>query len=267
VAQSSGFSYQEGVSRWPHLPGRPVSVGGVTVTCAQAAAALGALRASGGIMVRQVLAAAASPLAACDYHAAALPFIPAVRAEEQAPACSGRGAAGRPVTKTAFMRAVSAALAAAGRAEPARHFAGDLEQAMAAFSSDSGYAAAMARAAVAVAGREHAAALRAQASQAVHQAVSACDARRGQFACAAVSACGTGDCRLAAGPLAAPAMAVPAPPGRLPRPANHARAGTGFGIAAALAALEAAVPFDVTAAARTVRVPGADRATAADAAA
>lgn len=245
--------YAAAAARWPALPARLVSAGGVTVTAGQAAAALGLLAASGGVMVRQVLAAAGNPLAGCDYHAAGGPYRRSVLLPP-----GGRGAAGRPAAKAAFMAALAAVLEQAAAAEPARHFAADLAGARAAFVTDSGYAAAMAKAAVAVMEREHAASRRAALSQAVHRALSACDARRGEFACTAAAACGTGDCRFAAGPLAA--AVVPAGPGRVPRPVNHARAGTGFGTAAAAAALEAAVPFAVA-----VRVCSADGSIAGDA--
>lgn len=142
------------MARWPSLPGRPVTIGGVTVIAADAAAALRVLQAAGGIMVRQALAAAGNPLASCDYHAAALPYM----TEPYLAACSadgewGRGAAGRPVTRLAFMAALRAALRAAEQAEPARAFAADLAAADRAFSSDSGYAEAMAKAAVALRAR------------------------------------------------------------------------------------------------------------------
>jgi hypothetical protein len=259
VTQSPGFSYQDTVSRWPRLPGRPAVIGGVTVTCEQAQAALAALERAGGVMVRQVLSAARSPLAACDYHAAAAPF----RQPPDRPA-SGRGAAGRPLTRRAFARAVTAALEAAGKDEPARHYAAELDGAVTAFAADERYAAEMARAAVALREREHAARLRDLLAAEVSRAVQACTARSGQFACAADSACGTGDCRLAAGTLAG--LAVTAPAGRLPRPANHNRAGQGFSVSAALAALAAAVPLDMPGAVSTVRARGADYALAAESA-
>lgn len=268
MSQTAGFSYAAGASRYPRLPARTVIVGGQPVTCAQAADALAALEAASGTMVRQVLTAAGSPLAACDYHAAAGPYLARCLA---AAACGhGRGAAGRPVTKMAFMAALRDALDGALAAEPARHFAADLARARAAFSADSGYAAAMAKAAVAVAAREHAAVLRTRVNSAVSRALSACGARSGQFTCAAVAACGTGDCRFAGPGLdsgSVPGMAVPAGAGRLPRPANHCSAspagGSGFSPAAALAALEAAVPFAVSRY-RVERIRGADRAGSAD---
>jgi hypothetical protein len=241
-----------------------VVIGGVPVTCAQAARAADLLKRAGGAAVRQVLTAAGSPLASCDYRAAAIPFTLA----GGPPGQYGRGAAGRPVIKTAFIRAIRFALAEAGAAEPARHFAAELAGAREAFSSDAGYAASMAAAAVTVREKDHAARLRELLAAGVRRALAACDGspesggHRGAFTCAALSACGTGDCRLAEGSLAGPA--VPAPAGRTPRPANHAQAGTGFGTAVALAALEAAVPFDVAAAVNTVTVAGADYARAAD---
>jgi len=240
-------------------------IGGVTVTCAQAASALDALERSGGVMIRQVLAAVSSPLAGCDYLSALEPFKAPPPAARNG---YGRGAAGRPAARQAFIRAIRAALDGAAAAEPARHFAAELTSARDAFGSDAGYATAMARAAVAVRERAHAARLRALLSGQVAAAVSQCAARRGEFACAAVAACGTGDCALAGAALAGPAMTVPAGPGRVPRPANHVRGGA-FGTAAALAALAAAVPFDVRAAhcetaAAAVRVSGGDCACARD---
>ncbi len=136
-----------------------------------------------------------------------------------------------------------------------RGFAPALRAARAAFAADSGYAEEMAKAAVAVAAREHAAALRALLSAGMSAAATSCAAARGQFTCSASAACGTGDCRFAAGVLSD--LHVPAAPGRLPRPANHQ--GGGFSSAAALAALEQAVPY-VTGA----RVTSADCATARD---
>jgi hypothetical protein len=267
VTQEAGFSYLVPGDRWPSLPSAPVAVPGrdgvpVTVTYAQAQSALAALALAGGSSVRQVLRAAGSPLADCDYHAAGAPFRALAAAELDAEeAHPGRGAAGRPEAKRAFMAALAAALAAAEAAEPARAFAADLEQARAAFGSDAGYAAAMAGAAVTVLRREHDKSLRSRLAAGVRQAMAACASRAwpaGQAGCAAVSACGTGDCGLALPHLAGPA--VPAGPGRLARPPGHVRAGEGFGTAGALAALAAAVPFTVA-----VRASSADAATVRDA--
>lgn len=226
--------------RWPGLASRPVEIGGITVTYAEAAAALAALRKAGGIMVRQVLRAAASQLQYCDYHAAAGPFRQ--RFLMSAPGY-GRGAAGRPATKQAFLAAIEGAMAEAEAAEPARHFAAELAGARNAFGSDAGYAAAIAAAAVQARRDGHSARLREMVTAAVRGAVQACEARRGEFSCSASSACGTGDCRLASGLLAG--LCVPAGPGRVPRPGNHAHAGRGFGTGPVMAALEQAVPFTV----------------------
>jgi len=241
--------YQD-YARWPGLASRPVNIGGVTATYAEAAAAARALARAGGIMVRQVLLAAGSPLAGCDYHAAAAPFREAVfRGQFPASSPTGRGAAGRPATKQAFIKAIEDALCQAELAEPARHFADDLARAREAFGSDAGYAAAMAAAAVQHRRDGHSSRLRAMVTSAAREAVAACEARAGEFSCAAVSACGTGDCRLARGVLAglADSSGSPAPagPGRLSRPANHAQSGRGFGTVNALQALEKAIPFTV----------------------
>jgi len=267
VSHSPGFSPLPAVSaagfpapRWPALPRRAVRIGGVAVTAGQAARDADALARAGGVAIRQVLAASGSPLAACDYRAALAPFRePGTGQQAVSRNGYGRGAAGRPAARTAFIAAIRAALDAAEREEPAAVFAAGLAAASAAFGSDAAYAAAMADAAVQVLRREHAARLRALLSAAVRQAVTACDGERhrGGFSCAAVSACGTGDCALAGPPLAGERMTVPAPPGGLPRPANHGT-GRGFSVSAALAALEAAVPFSAAAAARTVRVAGSD---------
>lgn len=201
--------------------------------------ALACLRASPGLMVRQPLARSGSPLALCDYHAVAAPF----KVRYITSPLSGRGAAGRHITKAAFMAALAAVLDQAAAEEPLHAFGAALDAAFQAFGSDSSYAAAMARTAVTHQQRAHTAALRAQLRQAAHQAVSACDARLGQFTCAATSACGTGDCQFAAPDMQA--LRSPAAPGRAPRPDNHLGTGTGFDPLSALDALEELRPFTV----------------------
>ena len=235
----------QAITRWPGLASRPVEIGGITVTYAQAAVARATLASSGGIMVRQVLMAAGNPLAGCDYHAAASPYRRLFIFPDggYGPHQYGRGAAGRPATKQAFLHAIDEELRKAEAAEPARHFAGELGEARDAFGSDAGYAAAMAAAAVQARREAHSARLRALVTSAVRDAVTSCESRRGEFSCAASSACGTGDCRLASGLLTE--LTVPAGPGRVPRPGNHAQAGRGFGTGPALAELEQAVPFTV----------------------
>jgi hypothetical protein len=130
--------------------------------------------------------------------------------------------------------------------DQSRRFAPDLKAARAAFGSDSGYAAAMAAAAVALAAREHAGAQRSALSSGVMRATAACSSASGQFTCTVTDACGTGACRFAAASLSGSAMTAPAPPGRHPRPGNHVRPGEGFGTGPALAALSASFPFMVT---------------------
>src|SRR6266704_216784 len=82
--------------RWPALAGRQVEVGGVRVTCAQAAAAAEILIASRTSAIAPVLRAAGHPLAGCDYFAAAGPYLARARAQ---PKTGRAGAAGRHVTK------------------------------------------------------------------------------------------------------------------------------------------------------------------------
>jgi len=154
-------------------------------------------------------------------------------------------------------REVMVPQAAGRRYGIAGDFAPVLAAARAAFAADCGYAAAMAAAAVEAGRREHAAALRAQLSTAARRAVSACAARTGEFTCTSAAACGTGSCRFASGVLAG--LDVPAPPGRLARPVNHA-VREGFALTAAAGQLAAAVPYVVA-----VRVSSADCARAADA--
>jgi hypothetical protein len=216
--------------RWPALAARQVEVGGVRVTCAQAAAAAEILIASRTSAIAPVLRAAGHPLACCDYFAAARPHLARARAQ---PKTGRAGAAGRHVTKWAFLAAVSAALSAARERE--------LDSWRSALATDERYAAAIARDAVALRQRAHAAGIRSALRAAVARAVSACSAAAGQFTCTEASACGTGQCRLAQ--PAYRGISVPAGPGRITRPGNHEQAGTGFSEAEAAAELAAAVPW------------------------
>lgn len=216
--------------RWPALAARQVEVGGVRVTCAQAAAAAEILIASRTSAIAPVLRAAGHPLAGCDYFAAARPYLARARAQ---PKTGRAGAAGRHVTKHAFLAAVTVALSAAREHELAGW--------RSALATDERYAAAIARDAVAARQRAHAAGIRSALRAAVARAVAACGASAGQFTCTEEAACGTGACR-----FAQPAyqdLTAPAVPGKTIRPANHAEAGTGFSEAAAAAELAAAVPW------------------------
>lgn len=186
-------------------------------------------------MIRQPLQRIASPLADCDYHAVSAPW----RAQFTAGQPSGRGAAGRPIAKEAFCFALEQLLAESGTQAGLRRLLAD---AMDAFAADHTYAAAMAKAAVSIAAKKHAAALRSRLRQAAHQAVSQCDMARGQFRCYNESPCGTGDCRYVQGDLAF--LSVPSYRGKQRRPANH-QSGGHFSPEDALSELEALTPFVV----------------------
>lgn len=211
---------------WPSLAARAVTVGGVRVPFAEALRAAEILRDSRTSAIAPVLRAAGSPLAGCDYFAAAAPYLAAARA---APKTGRAGAAGRHVTKNAFLEAVALALTIA-REE-------DLAGALEAFTSDERYAVAIARAATDARERAYAAGVRSAVRSAVTRAVAACGAVAGQFTCTAATACGTGACRFAV-PAYRPATAVAAP-GRFTRPANHVAAGQPFTDAGAAAELAA----------------------------
>jgi len=205
---------------WPSLAARLVEIGGVRVSYAEAVKSAAVLAGSRTSAIAPVLRAAGSPLADCDYFAVAAPHLAAAR---QLPKTGRIGAAGRHVTKIAFLAAVEQVLAAALEAELAGWAS--------ALATDERYAAAIARDAVTIRQRAHAAGIRSAVRSAVARAVAACNARRGEFTCSEASACGTGSCRFAAPPYAA--LDAPAPPGRMIRPWNHASRGEGFSADAA----------------------------------
>lgn len=228
----------------------PVVIGGITVSCGEASAALVVLRNSPGMMVRQPLARHGSPLATCDYHAAAASYL------DRSMAGTGkRGAAGRPLTKTAFLAALSEACDAAMLAERLEQQArerlaalapGAVEEALAAFRTDHSYAALMADAAVAIMRRRHEAGLRAMVRDASAGAVATCSRLGGTFQCAATAPCGTGDCRLARGVLAGLSPSRPRQRGAvLSRPGNHVSAGAPFSPESVLEDLLERDPFRV----------------------
>jgi len=214
---------------WPGLGARPVTVGGSRVPFLAAARAGAILAASRTSAIAPVLRAARSPLAGCDYFGAAAPFLAAARA---APKTGRAGAAGRHVTKTAFLAAISAELNAAAAAE--------LGTALAAFAEDERYAAAIARDAVTMRERAHAAGLRSAVRSAAARATAAC-AASGLGPCALATACGTGACRFASGVYRR--LSAPAGPGRIARPPGHVSAGEGFSEAQAAAQLAGLVPW------------------------
>jgi hypothetical protein len=117
------------------------AVGGVPVTAEEIDQARLILASCASVAVRQPLARHGHPLAACDYHAAAAPYR-----QEIAGSGWGRGAAGRPVTKIAFLAALdNAALAVRAQLEARRRAWCDqmVASALAAFAADCGYVAAM----------------------------------------------------------------------------------------------------------------------------
>lgn len=223
----------------------PVTVGGVTCTAAQAADAARVLSESKSSAIRALLRGAGSPLAECDYWAAAGPYLSAAKA--QIAPTGQRGCAGRHVAKTAFCEAVCAAVEGA---RPRFQAA-----AVSAFARDSRYAAQMAADAVDIRRKAHAARCRDLLRKAVDDAVRSCRSRAGEFTCALEAACGTGACPFAAAPFTG--FDVPAAPGRRPRPANHG--GPSFSEAAALAAWLDAAPYRPR-----YTVTDADQAVAAD---
>jgi hypothetical protein len=226
-----------------------VTIGGLSVTCAVAAHALAVLETSPGMMVRQPLRRAGSPLSSCDYHQAAHPYL-----NTAMPNTGKRGAAGRHLTKTAFVAALRDALAVADAAERSQRAIihhiesrapGAIRAALAAFRCDPSYAAVMAEAAVTALRKQHESALRVQLRE-VSAATAASCAGGG---CQAVSACGTGECRLARGIWASlkPA-ASPARGWAVARPPCHVQAGAAFSPDTMLESLLASRPFRVAAA-------------------
>lgn len=206
---------------------RQVAVGGVSVDYAEAERAVEILASSRSSVVMPSLRAAGCALAGCDYFAAAAPYVEWAR---YAPRTGRAGAAGRHVTKVAFIAAVERALETAREQEVAA--------ALLAFGTDERYAVAIARAAVEVRERARAAGVRSSVRAAVLRALAACGERAGEFSCDEDTACGTGACRFAS-PSLRLAVSV-AGPGRFARPANHVRAGTSFTEAAQAAEVLAA---------------------------
>jgi hypothetical protein len=213
-------------SPWPALAARIVLIGGVSVTFAQAVQAAEILMGSRTSAIAPVLKSAGNPLAVCDYFGVAAPYIEQAR---QAPKTGRAGAAGRHVTKTAFLEAVGWQLAIAREQEVA--------DGLEAMGTDERYAVAIAREAVTLRERAYASGVRSSVRSAVTRAVTACGAVSGQFTCGARTACGTGACRFAV-PAYRGVVAVAAP-GKFVRPVNHVHAGEGFTEAGAAAELTA----------------------------
>jgi hypothetical protein len=223
-------SYNMLAVSWPALGARPVTLGGTAVPFSEAVRTASVLAVSRTSAIAPVLRSMRSGLDGCDYFSAAGPYLAAARS---APLTGRSGAAGRHVTKNAFLAAIAAQLEAAYSAE--------LGAAVSALAGDERYAAAIAREAVTLRERAHAAGIRSTVRAAVSRAVAACAARAAEFTCSAVTACGTGACRFAQGPYRT--ITTPAGPGRIARPANHVAAGTGFSEAQAAAELAGAWPW------------------------
>jgi hypothetical protein len=215
--------------RRPGLPARKVIVGGVTVSYAQAVDAGEILAASRTSAIAPVLRAAGHPLAIADYFGFAAPYLAQAK---KAPLTGRSGAAGRHVTKNAFLAHLDAVLTEAGDRE--------LAVTLAAFRTDERYAAEIARAAVELRRKAHSAGLRSAIRAAAAGALAQCAAAAGTFTCGESSACGTGSCRFA--PAAYAGLDVPATGGRLARPANHEQAGRGFSEQAAVAEAVSRIP-------------------------
>jgi hypothetical protein len=196
------------------------------------------LSVSYGMMVRQPLARCRNPLALCDYHAEAAPY------REQyydSLACHGRGAAGRPATKQAFMHALRVRTADAMRDAPLLAAMPLAAEAYDAMRTDVSYVMAMSKMAVSVLERQHTWQLRSKLHQAQQEAMVLCGQQAGEFTCDSKSACGTGTCRFASGDCRD--ITVPAGEGKTIRPANHH--GGPFSSDAALGELEELHPFRV----------------------
>jgi len=219
------------IKGWQHMEPVPVTVGGVTVTCAEAIEALDVLASSRTSAIAPVLRAAGSPLAECNYFGAAAPWVSWAKSM---PKTGRAGAAGRHVTKDAFCRAVTEALDEAGSARVA--------SAMRCMRADERYAAQIAADAVEVRKKEHAAGIKKAVEGEVAHAVAQC-ALTGE-PCALENACGTGACRFA--PAWLKPYDIPAAPGKSKRPFGHMdnmAAGAGFSVASVITAVLADQPY------------------------
>lgn len=209
-----------------------MTLGGVSVTCDEAACAVARLNATGASAIRSILSAAGNPLGRCDYWAVCRPYMDAAR--QALSPTGGIGPRGRHLAKHAFALAVHDALSRARQAE--------LDAAVTALATDERYAAAIAADAVALRQRAHAAVLRARVRAAVTAAVARCDGPGSAGrTCGLTAACGTGQCPFAPEFLRG-ACAVPAPDGKLARPGCHLGP-AGFSDSAAVAWLAEAEPW------------------------
>lgn len=218
-----------------------ISVGGVLCSVREALDALALLEKSPGLMVRQPLERAGNSLASCDYHREAAPYRHQFYVRL---ACKGRGAAGRPATKHAFMHALRVRSSEAMERAPYAARQDYADEAYAAMGIDVAYVAAMAQMAVGVLEKRHLWRLRSDLKTAQVAAMRECAGHAGEFVCGNPGACGTGTCRFAQGVFAD--VTVIASAGKIPRPVNHT--GSPFGLDASLTQLTQLMPFEVAAA-------------------
>jgi hypothetical protein len=199
----------------------------VTATREVVADAFSVLEVAPGIMVRQPLERARNPLSAADYHAVAAPYVVLYV-----------GSSAR--TRRAFMHALRLLLD--GPVLRESPFAPIVEPALEAFASDSSYATAIARAAVAIKSKRVVWDLRVRLRQAASEAVAVCRASQApERSCSLQTPCGTGACPFAApglecvrdlplGPSAIPGQVLEDLPVRFQRPPAHVDAGSGFDV-------------------------------------
>jgi hypothetical protein len=171
----------------------------VTATREVVADAFSVLEVAPGIMVRQPLERARNPLSAADYHAVAAPYVVLYV-----------GSSAR--TRRAFMHALRLLLD--GPVLRESPFAPIVEPALEAFASDSSYATAIARAAVAIKSKRVVWDLRVRLRQACPFAAPGLECVRD----------------LPLGPSAIPGQVLEDLPVRFQRPPAHVDAGSGFDV-------------------------------------
>jgi hypothetical protein len=237
--RSAGYSSAEPVN-FPVLDQDEVYlvVGGVMTSVYTALEAHSILAGSPGLMVRQPLARFRNPLALCDYHSEAAPYRDMFYSTLSH---TGRGAAGRPATKHAFMHALKVRAADAMRDAPLLAAMPLAAEAYDAMRSDVSYVMAIAKSAVTVLAKQHQWRLRSELRAAQADAMEQCSRAAG-VTCDNATACGTGACLFASGIYKQ--VTSPAGEGRTARPANHR--GGPFSSDSALADLERLHPFRVT---------------------
>lgn len=122
----------------------PMVVGGIPCAASETATSLAVLIAAPGLMIRQPLARAGSPLATCNYHQVAAPYRSRFTVASGQPL--RRGAGGRHIAKQAFCAALVSLLQAVA-ADPWAAWEQLAQNAWRAFAADPGYATQIAAAA------------------------------------------------------------------------------------------------------------------------